>query len=173
MPAAHVRGATAFRPKKFTFASFTQLGEGTQPFFCLHLAGDMSPLLTQSRGQARMNALLIRFDIPAPSGFSVNIEWDCPAAGWQCLERQTNDWRERAWNRDDDVVRDDNEFSKTMIHQPSSLPMRQHLLLSYKNVPSSFPSPLFVSEGGNCGGNPMHWPDHQHFVKKEKVVGEF
>ena len=87
-----------FHPK-FTFAQLrSSEAFGTQPFFCLHLARDMSPLLTQSRGQARMNAMWwappIRFDIPAPSAFSVNIQWDCPAGRWHCPGRQTNEWRE-------------------------------------------------------------------------------
>ena len=137
VPAAHVRGATAFRPKKFTFASFTQLGEGTQPFFCLHLAGDMSPLLTQSRGQARMNAMwwapLIRFDIPVPSAFSVNIQWDCPAGGWHCLRRQTNERRE--------LGRERMRESVTTMRRPMKIMHHRHppTLLSDKNARSSLP----------------------------------
>ena len=147
-----------FHPK-FTFAQLrSSEAFGTQPFFCLHLARDMSPLLTQSRGQARMNAMWwappIRFDIPAPSAFSVNIQWDCPAGRWHCPGRQTNEWRELGRERVRESVTTMRRPMRIMHHRhPPYLPSQ----LSCKNARSSLsPLPPFVSEGGNCGGNPMN-----------------
>ena len=103
-----------FHPK-FTFAQLrSSEAFGTQPFFCLHLARDMSPLLTQSRGQARMNArwwaLLIRFDIPAPSAFFCKHSVGLPC--WRmALPEKANKRAERAWKREDEGIGDDNETS--------------------------------------------------------------
>ena len=151
-----------FHPK-FTFAQLrSSEAFGTQPFFCLHLARDMSPLLTQSRGQARMNAMWwappIRFDIPAPSAFSVNIQWDCPAGRWHCPGRQTNEWRELGRERVRESVTTMRRPMRIMHHcHPPSLPPSLPSQLSCKNARSSLtPSSPFVSEGGNCGGNPMN-----------------
>ena len=130
-----------FHPK-FTFAQLrSSEAFGTQPFFCLHLARDMSPLLTQSRGRERMNAVwwapLIRFDIPVPSAFSVNIQWDCPAGGWHCLRRQTNERRELGRGRMRESVTTMRRPMQIMHHRhPPSFPPT---LLSDKNARSSLP----------------------------------
>ena len=84
---------------------------------------------------ARWWALLIRFDIPAPSAFFCKHSVGLPC--WRmALPGKANKRLERAWKGDDEGIRDDSETSDDNNASPSpSLPTQ----LSYKNARSSFP----------------------------------